>query len=105
MTHSLSTMPHIIRKNLAAVLILLPVAVGIFGCAHRQPDTQVPPVKQALAAGLQNQVIRPLGARDPSPVLDMPGTLAYQIHQQRYIKAMTADQDDDKQDKASREFQ
>lgn len=55
---------------------------------------------QALEAGFSAQVIHPEGPADPAPADTLPGDLAVQIYNKRYVKAMTEEKKE-KDDAAS----
>jgi len=73
-------------------LISLATAVCLLsGCAAGgpAPETMTPDFGRAFRAGFSAQVLHPDGPADPSPADTLPGELAVQIYNKRYLKNMT----------------
>ena len=82
-THALQNAGMFLCGPLLIALLLLA------GCTSSSGQRMDPRFGQCLEAGFAAQVINPEAPSDPSPAATLPGDLAGQIYNKRYVKAMT----------------
>jgi hypothetical protein len=78
--------------------------MGMAACAASNGSDHMPDVRHALITGRERQVIHPDAPLDRSAVCELPGDIAEKIYNERYINAVTTDEDKDDQ-KATQAFQ
>ncbi|MGI6655715.1 MAG: hypothetical protein ACOX5Z_02595 [Desulfobulbus sp.] len=80
--------PH--RRLCLVLIVLLAVSCLVAGCAgprHLSED-----FGQASHRAMSAQIVNPGAPNNPSPVDRLPGDLALEIYQKRYIKTMTEEE-------------
>lgn len=86
--------------SLGVSILLVAVLTGLLvfnGCLHAPGDMN-PNFGKSFHAAFHRQVVNPEGPADPTPVDTQPGFLANEIYQKRYVKGMTEDIKEDKED-------
>ncbi len=66
-----------------------------FGCSHPTPRHLSPDYGQCCQSGFAAQVVNPDGPNDPSPPNSLPGDIAIQLYEQKYIKSLMEKKDKD----------
>ena len=95
-THALQKTGMFLCSPLLIAIVLLA------GCTSSSGQRMDPRFGQCLEAGFAAQVINPEAPSDPSPADTLPGDLAGQIYNKRYVKTMTEEKK--KNDDASSEL-
>jgi len=80
------------EKKKVGLLFTTPLAIAFFllgGCTSTTGQRMDPQFGQCVEAGLAAQVINTDAPDDPSYTDSLPGDLAGQIYNKRYVKSMT----------------
>ncbi len=87
---SISTIrPFYVLSYLGMVVLAIFLLVMISACQTTVERHMSPEFGRCVSAGVEAQILNPHAPRDPSSAASMPGDLAQQIYNKRYVKTMT----------------